>query len=190
MHLPTTGHRIWTPVHRHTLGKDRWLPGLCVGSMTPCGWGGWSFRAPGARHRVVRGQVTPHGHLILPLHWILEARHLSIPGPTASLGSPNKTQVPKAPGMLSLPCQVPRFPSSCPCHWLLLPLTWPTGCRQPRGRGPDLTPVLHTHGHAIEWELPVDFKLIRDRQSPARVQQDIVELEEQGQVRLRCMGSV
>lgn len=35
----------------------------------------------------------------------------------------------------------------------------------------------------------MDFKLIRGRQPPARVQQDVVELEEQGQVRMRWMGS-
>lgn len=46
-------------------------------------------------------------------------------------------------------------------------------------------PVVHTHSHAIERKLPVDFKLIRGCQSPARVQQDIVELEEQGQGWLR-----
>ena len=52
----------------------------------------------------------------------------------------------------------------------------------------DQVPQAHTHGHAIERELPVDFKLIRGRQPPARVQQDVVELEERGQERLRRMG--
>lgn len=51
-------------------------------------------------------------------------------------------------------------------------------------------PTAHTHGHAVERELPVNFKLIRGRQPPARVEQDVVELEEQGQARLRRMGSV
>lgn len=51
-------------------------------------------------------------------------------------------------------------------------------------------PVVHTHSHAVERELPVDFKLIRGCQAPACVQQHVIELEEQGQVRLRCMGSV
>lgn len=50
---------------------------------------------------------------------------------------------------------------------------------------PAAVPTAHTHRHAVERELPVDFKLIRGCQSPARVQQHVVELEEQGQVQLR-----
>lgn len=45
--------------------------------------------------------------------------------------------------------------------------------------------MAHTHGHAVERELPMDFELIRSCQPPARVQQDVVELKEQGQVPLR-----
>lgn len=51
-------------------------------------------------------------------------------------------------------------------------------------------PTAHTHRHAVERELPVNFKLIRGRQPPACVEQDVVELEEQGQARLRRMGSI
>lgn len=63
----------------------------------------------------------------------------------------------------------------------------PQAAGSPGGEAPS-SRVLHTHGHAIEWKLPVDFELIRDRQPPAGVQQDVVELEEQGQARLRCTG--
>ena len=42
----------------------------------------------------------------------------------------------------------------------LASVTWSANRRQPRGRGPGLIPMLHTHCHAIEWELPVNFKLI------------------------------
>lgn len=42
--------------------------------------------------------------------------------------------------------------------------------------------AMDTYRHAIEWELSVDFKLIRCRQSPAGIQQDIVELEVQAEV--------
>lgn len=44
------------------------------------------------------------------------------------------------------------------------------------------TPTLDTYRHAVERELSVDFKLIRCRQPPAGVQQDIVELEVQAEV--------
>lgn len=44
------------------------------------------------------------------------------------------------------------------------------------------TPALDTYRHAIEWKLSVDFKLIRCRQPPAGVQQDIIELEGQAEV--------
>lgn len=56
-------------------------------------------------------------------------------------------------------------------------------------KGRDRMPMAHTHGHAVQRELSMDFKLIRGRQPPARVQQDVVELEEPGQVRLRRTGS-
>lgn len=42
--------------------------------------------------------------------------------------------------------------------------------------------AMDTYRHAIEWELSMDFKLIRCRQSPAGIQQDIVELEVQAEV--------
>lgn len=44
------------------------------------------------------------------------------------------------------------------------------------------TPALDSYRHAIERELSVDFKLIRCRQPPAGIQQDIVELEVQAEV--------
>lgn len=90
---------------------------------------------------------------------------------------PEPMRVPEPPGMLSLPCQVPPFPSPRQRHGLRLPSARDTNCRQPRGRGP-VSCQAGTHGHAVERELPVHFKLIRDRQSPARVQQDVVELED------------
>lgn len=43
-------------------------------------------------------------------------------------------------------------------------------------------PALDSYRHAIERELSVDFKLIRCRQPPAGIHQDIVELEVQAEV--------
>lgn len=80
----------------------------------------------------------------------------------------------------------PKVPSSR--YGLLLPLSGLRTACSPQGGAPDLMPTAHTHSHAVERELPVHFKLIRGRQPPARVQQDVVELEEQGQVRMRRAG--
>lgn len=41
------------------------------------------------------------------------------------------------------------------------------------------TLALDTYRHAIQWELSMDFKLVRRCQPPAGVQQDIIELEGQ-----------
>lgn len=84
------------------------------------------------------------------------------------------------PVMLSLPYQVP----------LSLPSSLQSLAPSPEDQVPQPGPQAHTHSHAVERELPVDFKLIRGRQPPARVQQDVIELEEQGQEQLRRMGPV
>ena len=103
-------------------------------------------------------------------------RRRAVPGPLQ--GSPSQAQVFHGTRDALTSLSSPSVPS-----FLVVSLA-----PSPEDQVPQPGPQAHTYSHAVERELPVDFKLIRGRQPPAGVQQDIVELKEGRQERLRRTG--
>ena len=152
-------------------------------SLLPVGSVVTAYQGLGARHQAVRGTSTPRG-MTACLFTRLQKKQGVHPtvGGVLSQG-PSRAALAKPrfftePVMLSLPYQVP--PS--------LPSLLRSLAPSPEDQVPQPGPQAHTYSHAVERELPVDFKLIRGCQPPAGVQQDVVELEEGGQERLRLTG--